>query len=159
MDLTWELKIATETDVEPSLEQLTDHLNDEQRATFRVKLQRYVRKPDRELILAVNGLQVLGLVCVIQQMELPANFFHRKADQLQNFSFGSQLLVHPSVRKHGIGKSLLLSAEQWAKERGRTGHWLITHRMADWYKNHFGYDEFGRIQVKGVEKILMSKEF
>lgn len=159
MNLTWELKVATEVDVDRTVEQLSDHMNDQQRATFRAKLQRYVRKPDRDLILAVNDRQVLGLVCVIDQMELPANFQYPRADHLGKFAFGSQILVHPSVRKHGIGSSLHLGAEHWARERGRAGHWLITHGKADWYRNDFGYEEIGRISEKGVEKVVMSKKF
>ena len=129
---SWKLKEASMADVDPTLAQLTDHLNDLQRAAFRVKLQRYVRKPDRQLILAVNGGQVLGLVCVIMQMGLPSNFTYEHADHLRNFAFGSQLLVHPDVRSQGIGASLHLRSMQWAEERGRAGHWLITHRLADW---------------------------
>ena len=155
----WSFKVASVSDVEPTLAQLTDHMNDQQRAAFRIKLQRYVRKPDRELILAVNGDQVLGLVCVIMQMELPSNFTYQQADYLRNFAFGSQLLVHPDVRNQGIGANLVLQSLQWAREQDRAGHWLITHRMADWYRRHFGYEEIGRIKKKGVEKILMLKEF
>ena len=156
---SWGLKVASESDVESTLARLTDHLNDQQRAAFRVKLQRYVRKPDRELILAVDGGQVLGLVCVIMQMELPANFTYEQADHLRNFAFGSQLLVHPDVRNQGIGASLHLRSLQWAREQGRAGHWLITHRLSDWYRRQFGYEEIGRIKKKGVDKILMLKEF
>ena len=156
---SWSLKVASVSDVDPTLARLTDHMNDQQRAAFRVKLQRYVRKPDRELILAVNRGQVLGLVCVIMQMELPSNFTYEQADHLRNFAFGSQLLVHPDVRGRGIGASLHLRSMQWAREQGRAGHWLITHRMVDWYRQHFGYEEIGRLIKKGAEKILMLKEF
>ena len=159
MKVRWKLKEASERDVEPTLEQLTEHLNDRQRAAFRVKLQRYVHKPDRQLILAVNHDQVLGLVCVIHQMQLPANFTYQKADLLRNFAFGSQLLVHPDFRKRGVGGSLHLQSLHWARERDRAGHWLITRRMADWYRRQFGYEEFGRLQKKGVEKILMLRKF
>ena len=156
---SWSLKKGSEADVERTLEQLTEHMNEQQRAVFRVKLQSYVHKPHRELILAVNGGQVLGLVCVTMQRELPSNFSSEKADQLKNFAFGSQLLVHHDVRRQGIGASLHLQSLQWARERRRAGHWLITHRMADWYRRHFGYEEFGRINKKGVEKILMLRKF
>jgi GNAT superfamily N-acetyltransferase len=157
--LRWELKVATEADVNPTLEQLTDYMNDQQRVAFRNKLERYVLKSDRDLILAVKGDQFLGLVCVIDQMEPPSNFHSHKAYHLQNFAFGTQLFVHPSVRQHGIGSSLQLRAEQWARERGRTGHYLITYRKAAWYQRNFGYEEIGRIVAKGIEKIVMSKQF
>ena len=156
---TWRLRVASEEDVEPVLVQLTDHMNQQQREAFQVKLGRYVRKPDRELILAVSDDRVLGLVCVIAQMDLPLDFTHERADHLRDFAFGAQLLVHPDHRNGGIGTSLHHQSLEWSRERGRAGHWLITHRMADWYRRQFGYEEIGRIHRKGVEKILMTKEF
>ena len=48
----WQLKIAIDEDVESIVLALTDHMNDEQRAAFRDKLERYVRKPDRDVIVA-----------------------------------------------------------------------------------------------------------
>ena len=156
---SWYLKVAAEADVQPTLEQLTDHMNDQQRAAFRDKLQRYVRKPDRELIVAVHGGQTLGLVCVIEQAQFPRRFPEQKATHLRNFACGTQLLVHPSFRKQGVGGSLLARAQGWAHEHGLTGFWIVTHRQADWYKTHFGYQEIHRVDDKGVEKILMSKSF
>ena len=156
---SWYLKVAAEADVQPTLEQLTDHMNDQQRAAFRDKLQRYVRKPDRELIVAVHGGQTLGLVCVIEQAQFPRRFPEQKATHLRNFACGTQLLVHPSFRKQGVGGSLLARAQRWAHEHGLTGFWIVTHRQADWYKTHFGYQEIHRVDDKGVEKILMSKSF
>ena len=156
---SWYLKVAAEADVQPTLEQLTDHMNDQQRAAFRDKLQRYVRKPDRELIVAVHGGQTLGLVCVIEQAQFPRRFPEQKATHLRNFACGTQLLVHPSFRKQGVGGSLLARAQRWAHEHGLTGFWIVTHRQADWYRTHFGYQEIHRIDDKGVEKILLAKSF
>ncbi len=156
---SWYLKVAAEADVQPTLEQLTDHMNDQQRAAFRDKLQRYVRKPDRELIVAVHGGQTLGLVCVIEQAQFPPRFPEQKASHLRNFACGTQLLVHPSFRKQGVGGSLLTRAEGWAHEHGLSGFWIVTHRQANWYKTHFGYQEIHRIDDKGVEKILLAKSF
>ena len=156
---SWYLKVAAEADVQPTLEQLTDHMNDQQRAAFRDKLQRYVRKPDRELIVAVHGGQTLGLVCVIEQAQFPPRFPEQKASHLRNFACGTQLLVHPSFRKQGVGGSLLARAERWAHEQGLTGFWIVTHRHAAWYKTHFSYQEIHRIDDKGVEKTLLAKSF
>ena len=155
----WKIKVATEGDVQPTLELLTDHMNDQQRAAFRDKLQRYVRKPGRELIVAVRGGQTIGLVCVIEQAQFPLDFSEQQANQLRNFACGTQLLVHPSFRKQGVGGRLLIRAERWAHEQGLTGFWIVTHRQADWYKTHFGYQEIHRIDDKGVEKILLAKSF
>ena len=157
--LSWELKLATETDVDPAVEELSDHMNDRQRAAFKDKLQRYVRKSDRELVVAVRGGQTLGLVCVIEQAQFPPLFSEQKASLLRNFACGTQVLVHPSFRKQGVGGSLLARAEHWAHEQGLTGFWIVTRRKADWYKTHFGYQEIHRIDDKGVEKILLAKSF
>ncbi len=155
----WKLKVATETDVDPAVEELSDQMNDRQRTAFRDKLQRYVRKPGRELIVAVHGGQTLGLVCVIEQAQFPPRFPEQKASLLRNFACGTQVLVHPSFRKQGVGGSLLARAEHWAHEQGLTGFWIVTRRKAEWYKTHFGYQEIYRIDDKGVEKILMAKSF
>ncbi len=155
----WELKVASETDVQATMQQLTDHMNEKQRDVFRDKLLRYVRKPDRDLILAVRGREILGLVCIIDKGEFPPGFPSDKMDYLRNFALGTQLLVHPSMRRRGIGTSLLLRAELWARERGRAGHWIITHRKADWYRQTFSYEEIARISSKGVKKIVMAKKF
>ena len=157
--VNWQLKIASEEDVEPTILQLTDHMDEEQRGRFRDKLQRYIRKPDRTLILAVREGQILGLVCAINQPEFPSSFPAEKIDYLQNFGFGTQLLVHPSSRRQGIGGSLLMGAEDWAHEKGLGGFWIITHHMADWYRKHFGYQQIGQVEVKGVEKTAMAKKF
>jgi len=157
--LSWDLKVAAEADVEPTLEQLTDHLNDQQRQAFRDKLQRYVQKPDRDLILAVRGLQVLGLLCVIDQAEFPPGLSGQNMNYLRDFASVTQVLVHPSFRRRGIGGSLLAHAEAWARQLGLAGFWIITHRMACWYERNFGYQLIARVEVKGVGKFVMAKKF
>ena len=159
MNVAWELKLATVVDVAPTVKQLSEHMNDSQREVFRDKLERYVRKPDRDLILAVQDEQILGLVCVIEQAEFPATLAKKTLERLGKFGCTTQLLVHPRARKRGIGNSLQNRAEKWARERGRVGIWLVTHRMAYWYQNHFGYAEVGKISVKDTEKSIMAKEF
>ncbi|UCG21202.1 MAG: GNAT family N-acetyltransferase [Deltaproteobacteria bacterium] len=156
---SWELKIAAEAEVEPTLEQLTDHMNEQQRQAFRDKLQRYVNKPDRDLILAVRGPEVLGLVCVIKQAEFPPGLSEKNMDYLRDFACGTQLLVHPSFRRQGIGGSLLAQAEAWARERELAGFWITTHRMADWYEKNFGYKQIARVALKSAAKTIMAKKF
>ena len=155
----WQLKVAAEGDVESTIERLTDHMNDQQRQAFRDKLQRYVNKPDRDLILALQGPQVLGLVCVIKQAEFPPGLSEKNMDYLRDFACGTQLLVHPSFRRQGIGGSLLTQAEAWARKRGFAGFWITTHRMAYWYEKNFGYEKIARIEVKSVAKKVMAKKF
>jgi GNAT superfamily N-acetyltransferase len=157
--LHWELALAIEVDVARTVVQLGGHMNHRQRAAFRDKLGRYVRKPDRDVILAVQGSKVLGLICVIDQAEFPSSLPKQTFERLGKFASITQLLVHPRVRQKGIGTSLELRAEQWAQARGRAGFWLVTHRMAHWYRRHFGYEEVGRANEKNTEKIVMAKKF
>ncbi|MCG6981500.1 MAG: GNAT family N-acetyltransferase [Deltaproteobacteria bacterium] len=159
MNVTWELELATEIHVQPTVEQLTDHMSEQQRQAFRDKIQRYIQKPDRDLILAVRGPEVLGLVCVIDQAELPPGLSVENMGYLKNFASGTQLLVHPSFRGRGIGSSLHIHAESWARKRGLPGYWFITHRMAHWYERDFGYVTIASIEVEGVKKIVMAKKF
>ena len=159
MNFPWELKLASESYVQPTVEQLADEMNDQQRQAFRDKIQRYIQKPDRDLILAVHGPQILGLVCVIDQAGLPPGLSVENMDYLKNFACGTQLLVHPSCRRKGIGSSLHTYAETWARKRGLPGYWFITHRMAHWYERDFGYLKIASIEVEGVKKIVMAKKF
>ena len=159
MNFPWELKLASESYVQPTVEQLTNHMSDQQRQAFRDKIQRYIEKPDRDLILAVHGVQVLGLVCVIDQAGLPPGLSVENLDYLKNFACGTQLLVHPSCRRKGIGSSLHTYAETWARKRGLPGYWFITHRMAHWYERDFGYLKIASIELTGVKKIVMAKKF
>ena len=159
MSFLWELKVATKEDVEATVAQLSDHMNNQQRLTFQNKLERYAQKKDRDLILAVKGDQVLGLVCVIDQAEFPSTLSEQTLERLNNFACSTQLLVHPQQRKQGIGNSLQHRAEQWAIERGRAGFWLVTHRMAYWYGRHFGYEEVAKINVKNTDKSVIAKNF
>jgi GNAT superfamily N-acetyltransferase len=156
---SWQLRVAAEADVEPTIEQLTDHMNDQQRQALRDKLQRYVQKPDRDLILALRGPQILGLICVIDQGRFPPGFSGNHTEYLRNFACGTQVLVHPTCRRRGIGGSLLTEAENWAHKRRLTGFWVITHRMSHWYEKNFGYQQICQIEVKGVAKTLMAKKF
>ncbi len=159
MKTAWQLIVATEIDVDPALARLGEHMNDLQRAAFRDKLERYVRKPGRDLILATKASQVVGLACVIDRAEFPSSISKETLDRLLNFACSTQLLVQPRMRNQGIGSSLQLRAEEWARERGRSGLCLVTHRMADWYRRHFGYEEVGRVRVRNAEKMVMAKEF
>ncbi len=156
---SWKFKVATDGDVNPAVDALSDHMNNRQRAAFKDKLQRYVRKPDRELIVAVLGGQTIGLVCVIEQAQFPPSFTRQQESHLGKFGCGTQLLVHPSFRNQGVGGSLLAHAERWAHEHGLTGFWIVTHRKAVWYRTHFGYQELHRIDDKGVGKILLARSF
>ena len=156
---SWNLKIASKEDVEPVLAKLADKMTEQARSNFRIKLQKYVRKPDRDLILAEKNDRILGLACVIMQMDPPPNFIYERVDQLKEYAFNTQLQVHPDHRKQGIGEGLQHQSLLWSKERGRVGHWLITHTMADWYRRHFGYEEIGRVHMKGVEKVAMILNF
>lgn len=153
------LREAVEADVPPILEQLTDHMNTKARARFKDKLERYIRKPDRALIIAIKKKQIPGLVCVIEQMDPPAGLEYENSEIFASFAASAQLLVHPEKRRQGIGKSLHQRSLEWAQQRGCKGHWLITRRMADWYKKHFRYVEICRFKMRGTRKTALMKRF
>ncbi|MBW1979685.1 MAG: GNAT family N-acetyltransferase [Deltaproteobacteria bacterium] len=154
-----QLKVAIEKDVEPAVEQLSGHMNEQQRSAFRDKLQRYVRKSDRDLFLAVSGYRILGFLTVIARGHIEDPMFAPPPQWMQDYACCTGLLVHPEFRRQGIGSTLHRRGEQWAREKGRAGYWLLTHRKADWYRRHFGYHEVCSLKVKGVKKRIMAKRF
>ena len=103
---------------------------------------------------------MLGFNCVIDRDAIPEELVDSaQASRLAEFACCNGLLVHPRSRRQGIGADLQLAAENWARQRGRCGIWLITHRRAEWYRKHFGYRDVGRTFVKGVVKTVLAKEF
>ncbi len=155
----WEIREAEEADVPLILEQLTDHMTDKARDRFKDKLERYIRKPDRELIVAAKKERILGIVCVIDKMPPPDGLEYGSPEIFESFAGSTQLLVHPDQRRQGIGKSLHQNSLEWAQKKGCKGHWLITRRMAPWYEKHFGYVQIGRFQTQGTHKTALIKRF
>ena len=158
-EFTWELRFGTSQDVDATIEQLSDDMDEQERERRRRKLHLCARELDQELILAVKDGRILGYFCVVAYDEPPSGLAGYKAERLKDFACGTQLQVHPEFRKRGIGTSLFLQAERWARERGKPGFWMITHRKAYWYKRDFGYEELDKVWAKKTYKTVLSKEF
>jgi GNAT superfamily N-acetyltransferase len=157
--LAWEPIVASVGDAARAACQLGAAFSPARRAAFQDKLERYARKPKRVLFLAVCGSRVLGFVTAIEAQEAPASLSHAAAGYLKDHAALTGLLVDPRCRRQGIGEGLLRRAEQWCRERGKAGAWLVTHRMADWHRRHLGYREVGRILHRRAEKRVMARHF
>ncbi|MGE5312298.1 MAG: GNAT family N-acetyltransferase [Nitrospirota bacterium] len=155
----WIPRLAAEADVEPAVSHLSGHMDDGRRRTFRAKLERYVRKPDRDLVIAVKNVAVLGFYCVIEALPTPEDLADEIAEALRQFACCTGLLVDSGHQRQGIGAGLVRRGEEWARERGKAGLWLVTHGAASWYERHFGYEPVAQVQEKGVAKTLMAKCF
>jgi GNAT superfamily N-acetyltransferase len=153
------LKIAEQSDLERTVQALTGHMSRLQRWRFREKLLRYIQKSDRDLILYMLGSNVVGCTCVIERARLPVTLPSPVLSRLEDFACGTALLVRPEFRRRGIGAQLQRGAEKWARRRGRLGYWLVTHRMADWHRRHFGYEFIGSVWDNKTEKTVMAKSF
>jgi GNAT superfamily N-acetyltransferase len=134
-------------------------MDERQRRAFRGKLERYVRKPGRDLILAVSDTAVLGFCFVIEALSTPEDLVEPVVELLRPLASCTGLFVDPLHRRRGIGACLVHRGEQWAKERARAGLWLVTHRKASWYERHFGYEAVAAIQIKGVARTVMARRF
>ncbi len=158
-DFEWDLVIAQKHDVEPAVTSLSGHMNGEQRQKFRDKLNRYVHKGDRDLILTLQGNRVLGFYTVIDYDDLPLEVPASIRKRLHDYACGTGFLVHPEYRRRGIGISLHGRVELWARQRGKPGFWLSTRRQANWFRKHFDFEEVARVIVKGIERKIMAKSF
>lgn len=153
----WRLKKATDADIEQAIAKLGCLMNFRRQEALRDKLKRYVRKPDRDLFIAVKSDMVLGFTCLMEEAESPIHLPLSTKELLRGFACATGLFVHSDFRKRGIGESLVRSWEEWARERQRSGIWLVTHRMARWYRQFFAFEAVGRIRVKDVEKTVMAR--
>lgn len=159
LDSKWHIVIAQEHDIEAAVSGLSGHMNDEQRRKFRDKLNRYVRKGDRDLVLALQGDRVIGFYTVIDYDDLPPEVPASISVRVRDYACGTGFMVHPDCRRQGIGMSLHERVEHWARQRGKPGFWLSTRRQANWFHKHFGFDEIARVMVKGIERRIMAKDF
>ncbi|MCJ7830839.1 MAG: GNAT family N-acetyltransferase [Desulfobacterales bacterium] len=157
--LAWEPIVASAGDAARAACQLGAGFSPARRAALQDKLERYARKPRRVLILAVCGSRVLGFVTAIEAQAAPASLSQSAILHLKDLAAMTGLLVDPRCRGRGIGEGLLRRAEQWCRERGKPGAWLVTHRMADWHRRHLGYREVGRILHRRAEKRVMARHF
>jgi GNAT superfamily N-acetyltransferase len=158
-EFTWQLRYSTTEDVDATIEQLSDEMDEQERERRRRKLHLYAREADRDVILAVNKDRILGYLTIVDYDEPRPDIPDHIAERLKDFAFPSQLQVHPEFRKRGIGSSLMLEAERWARERGKPGLWSITHRKAYWYKRDFGYEELCKVWENETYKTVIVKTF
>ncbi len=72
------------------------------------------------------------------------------------------LSVHTDLRGKGYGRSLMQSAEQYAKKEGCRGAWVNTFSFqAPKFYENLGYQEFGRISEypEGNDRLFYQKAF
>jgi GNAT superfamily N-acetyltransferase len=165
---SWTARIAHAKDLPLILEHLCGHMAPKQKRQFGDKLSRYIRKPDRDVLLAAIPEQVLGITLIIEQADIPDTWTPETTAavdiidwkvRLDSYSCSTNLLVHPAFRKRGIGSSLIKQWRPWSIQRNRWGIWFDTHRLAGWYITRFDFEHVGQIMVKGVEKSVMAKNF
>ena len=83
---------------------------DEARAFWVDKVLPPVRAGARRLLVARDGDRIVGTVQL--DLEMPPNQQHRAAV--------AKLLVHPSARRRGVARSLMLALEEIARSEGRS---------------------------------------
>lgn len=150
------IRKALPEDVSVAVSALSGHMTPGQRVAFEDKLDRYARKPDRDLYVALVGGQIVGFGCVIDKSPAPLNQPFSSKPLFNTHASITGLMVLPGSRRQGIGMELVQQLEAWAWKRNRQGIWLITHQMAAWYRKHFGYREVGKVIINKVEKAIMA---
>ena len=68
-EFSWELRLGNSEDVDETIGQLSDDLDEKEREKRRRKLNLYTREPDRDVILAVNKDQILGYLTIVEYDE------------------------------------------------------------------------------------------
>ncbi len=122
---------------------------------FLDKLQRYAIKPDRALFLAQQQGHIIGFATIIDNSPAPREFAELAI--LQNYACGTGLMVLVEYRHNGVASCFVREWENWAMERGFEGVWVVTRKMADWYRVHFDYSLLGDIVRNNTKKTLLVK--
>ena len=126
---------------------------------FLDKLERYAAKPDRALFLARLNDNFIGFATIIDQSPPPKESNDKNINLLQKYACGTGLMVLPEFRHKGVASRFVMHWELWAKRNCLSGIWVVTRRMADWYKNCFHYSVIGTTVRHKVEKTVLARSF
>lgn len=151
---------AKQGEIEIISDSLGYHLLPEIQAAFKDKVERYIRKSDRDVIIARIREQMVGYCMVIDQLDPPDSLSPDIRNQLYAYGCITGLGVNPEWRRNGIGARLVKEGIHWMEHRGLPGIWLRTRVMAEWYKKHLQFEIVGSMTVKKtVIKAVLARCF
>ncbi len=103
--------------------------NDKPIEVLKTESVEYANDPNRKAFISVEGDILTGFV----QLMVESNDLRADAPKvdIQNLAHLVRIAVVEEHRKKGIGKALLLQAEQWAIDHGKKGIWLSYLAMND----------------------------
>ncbi len=102
-----------------------------ERSAFESSLGGLLQSPDAFIAVASDNGRVVGYVLGFDHHTFYAN---------GRVSWVEEIMVSEDVRRHGVGRQLMESFEQWARSRQSKLIALATRRAAPFYKS-LGYEE------------------
>jgi GNAT superfamily N-acetyltransferase len=102
-----------------------------ERAAFDAVFARLLAREDTLLLVAVDGGSVVGYLLASTHDTFLAN---------GPVAWVEELMVAPSLRRGGVGRSLMAAAEAWARETGAAYLALASRRAGPFYLA-LGYEE------------------
>lgn len=150
---------ASPADVPAAFLDLSRDMNPEFVHVFQDKLERYAQKPDRALFLLRNQDLVIGFATIIEKAPVPNVLEGELVAELNTYSCGTGLMVMPEWRKKGVATLLVEAWELWSREHELPGIWVVSRKMAPWYRRHFQYLQVASIHRHGVLKTVLAKRF
>jgi len=84
-----------------------------------VRLPRIVRgEPPRQLTLTEEEPGGSSILLTARIMNEPVGYIRIAEKQLPGVGWITDLVVHPDIRRHGIGSALIWAGQDWANDRG-----------------------------------------
>lgn len=160
LDKILNLQIALPEEIEEIAVSQGNHLLPEIQRAFKDKVERYICKQDRDVIIARIQDRSVGYCMVINQLRPPDSLLPEIQHRLSAYGCITGLGVNPEWRENRIGVRLVKEGLDWALHRGLPGLWLRTRVMSDWYVRHFQFERVGSMMVKEtVKKAILAKTF
>ncbi len=150
---------ATPEHVAAAYQDLNRDMNPKFVHVFLDKIERYARKPDRALFLVQHQNTTIAFATIIDRAPVPDELTPEQTAPLMGYSCGTGLMVLAEFRKKGVASLLVDQWEVWSRQKGCQGVWVVTRKMADWYRKHFNYLQLALIERKGVKKTILMKCF
>jgi len=150
---------AAPAHVAAAYKNLNRDMNPEFVHVFLDKLERYARKPDRALFLVEYQKNIIAFATIIDSAPVPDMLRADQVALLSGCSCGTGLMVLPEYRKKGVASLLVKQWEEWSLKNGLPGIWVVTKKMAGWYRKHFNYSHVACVERGGVKKTILQKQF
>lgn len=148
------VKIAT-ADLGEQIAKIMELANHRGRDWSSYRIDKYIKKEGHDILVAIKDEPVgyVGVKAVGDDQKVQ----NLLGDKIDSFCQVTWLGVLPEHQKQGIARLLIICAEEWCRNQGKTGFWLGCRQHLLEFYEHLGLKLIGRYEEDGKIRYVMGK--